>query len=551
MRKISLLNPYTVGFSTILLVIVLYFLSIDLIEQLELKTLDLRFKYSQRLVPSNRIVLVTIDNKSEDRIGRWPWGRDKHAKVIDNLSSWGAKVIGMDVIFPQPEENPVFKIFLDRNFKETIPENTVKRLKEEFDTDRILASSIERAGNVVLGYYFYTDPTEGEKATEHLTEEQKERVRKFIFSKAKIVSISQTKEGEKFLLRKGYGVETSIEEISRACKDYGFLNIFPDADGITRNAALAIQYSYRGGEDWYGSFPMQILKNYLGESNIILRVSEYGISPIAIGKKLIPNDTSGAILINYSIRSDSFPTYSFIDVMEGNVNPEEFKDKIVLIGITDPGLLRDSWATPVEIATPGIKIHANVIDTILHSRFISYSGRIELLNLIAVIFFGVILMVFIPRFSHAIYGAYLALFLFIGYRWLGYYMFKTMNVWINLVYPLGSIALVYTTEALYRNITTERKKRQIRSAFQTYVPPQVVNELIRNPEKLTLGGEKKNVSIFFSDIKEFSTISEKLSPEELVELINSYLTPMTEIIFKYEGTLDKYIGDAVVAFFGA
>ena len=558
LKKVRVTNSYTIGFFTLAVIVFFYFLPIDFIDQLELKTLDLRFKSSQQNISSDKIIIVTIDNKSEDKIGQFPWPRDTYAKVIDNLNKWGAKVIGIDVLFSKEEYNPLSEVLSKTDLKDRVPQDFVEEYNKNFDNDKILADSIKKAGNVVLGYYFFT---ESDEQVKHLTEEEKQKTKKLISKGLISLVSSEVKGDEKFLVRRGYGIETSIERISRAGKNYGFLNIFPDSDGVLRKATLPMKY--KSDKDWYSSFPLQILKNYLDE-NVQLGILDEGISNLVLGEKNIPVDTSGEILIDYSVPFDSFRTYPFVDVMNGTVdNPAKFKGKIVLIGITDPGLVRDTWTTPIQTVVPGIKVHAQTIYTMLNNWFISYSrtmvnnefiyysDKVNLFNLLAIILLGGVLIFAIPKFPHASYGAYTALLLLIGYSFAGFYLFKTMKIWINMVYPLSSIVLVYTTETLYRALTTERRAREIRGAFQTYVPPQIVDELIKNPEKLKLGGERKVISILYSDVKGFTTISEKLSPEELVEFMNSYFTPMSEIVFKYEGTVDKYIGDAVLAFYGA
>jgi len=552
-------NSYTIGLFTVAVILFLYFVPIDFINQLELKTFDLRFRTFQKKIPSQDIVIVTIDNKSEDKIGQFPWERDTYAKVIDNLDKWGAKVIGIDVIFPKKENDPLSEVLAKTDFKNKVSEDVIEEYKKKFDNDRILSESIKKAGNVVLGYYFLT---EGDEQVKHITEAEKQKAKRLI-SKAQISLVSSSVKGdEKFPLRRGYGIETSIEQISRACKNYGFLNIFPDSDGVLRKVTFVMKYEHE--KDWYGSFPLQILKNYFGEPTG-LEVSDNGISSVAFPEiKYIPVDASGALFVDYSVSSQSFPTESFVDVMTGAVdNPAKFKDKIVLIGITDPGLVRDTWPTPTDTVVPGIKIHAQTIDTVLNNRFISYartiinrqfvysSDIINVVNILAIVLLGMILVFAVPKVPHASYGAYISLLLAAGYVFAEFYLFHIMKVRLNIFYPFLSIALVYTTQTLYRALTTERKAREIRGAFQTYVPPQIVDELIKNPEKLKLGGERKVVSILYSDVKGFTTISEKLSPEELVEFMNGYLTPMSDIVFKYEGTLDKYIGDAVLAFYGA
>ncbi len=229
MKKLRIFNPYTIGFFTIAVIVFLYFLPIDFIDQLELKTLDLRFKSSQETVPSENIVIVTIDNKSEDKIGQFPWPRDTYAKVINNLSKWGAKVIGIDVIFSKEEANPLSEVLDKTDLEDRIPQDFIEEYQGKFDNDKILTDSIKKAGNVVLGYYFFT---EGDEQVKHLTEAEKQKAKKLLLKGMIPLVSSEVKGDEKFLVRRGYGIETSIEGISRACKNYGFLNIFPDSDGV-------------------------------------------------------------------------------------------------------------------------------------------------------------------------------------------------------------------------------------------------------------------------------------------------------------------------------
>jgi len=235
--------------------------------------------------------------------------------------------------------------------------------------------------------------------------------------------------------------------------------------------------------------------------------------------------------------------------MKGRIPAETFRNKIVLVGATAIGIY-DLRVTPFGATYPGVEIHATVIDNILHSNFLLHSSFTRFIDLCAIIIFGLLMGLIIPRLR-AVTGIIFAIILLIVFVAFNMFIFSGYNVWLNLIYPALTMLVIYLGITVYRYITEEREKKKIRGAFQYYLTASVINEMLKDPSKLKLGGDKKDLSVLFSDIRGFTTISEKLSPEELVHLLNEYLTAMTDIVFKYDGTLDKYMGDAIMAVFGA
>ena len=543
MKRHFSFNQYTIGLSLTFIVIILYFLQIDLINQVELKTLDLRFRSFRKTIPVSNIVIVTIDDASEDILGRWPWTRNVMAQAVENLHAWGAKVIGLDIVFSEKEVNPVSRIPWARELP-SVPATTIRRLEQGLDSDAKLASAIGKSGNVVLSYYFLT---EERKEIERLSANRRSSLRENINNGLVPVVRSTGHQPGSGMVRSGYGIEAGLPEFCHAGLSSGFLNIFPDSDDVVRKATLAM----REENEWYLSFPLQVARAYWEQPAVELEIGPLGITRFLLGDRRIPVNGRGEILVDYTVKNSSFPRYSFVDVLQGRVKAEAIRDKIVLIGITNPGLVQNTVATPVSIEVPGIEIHAQTIDTLLHQRFFACSGWVEIANIAAILLSGLILVLAIPHLPGAVSASFLAVFLLVGYGTTGFYLFREHHIWLNMVFPALSTGLTYTSGMLFRTIAVEKKSRFIRNAFQTYVPPQVVEQLVKNPEKLKLGGERKVVSVLFSDIKGFTTLSETLEPMQLAEFLNSYLTPMTGIIFKHQGTLDKYIGDAIVAFFGA
>ncbi|HOK79661.1 MAG TPA: CHASE2 domain-containing protein [bacterium] len=437
-----------------MILIILTFLPLKPIDFLEYKLLDFRFMFSKQHRLINNVVLVTIDNRSEDRIGRWPWDRTKIAQLINNISQGKPAVIGLDIVFAEKQISPLEKILSLPDAKSQLQKVNLEKIRKACDYDSQLAEAIAKASNVVLGYYFFTD------GPDTIPDEivQSDPRYKNIRLKSEVFPVLARVQNQKSLtVKKGHGLESSIELISSASKAQGYLNIFPDSDGVVRKSFLVMKQ----GQDWLSSFPLQILKIYRGASATPLTVTEVGIIQLKIGDWEIPVGLDGSLLVDYTKDLNSFPSYSVIDVLDGSVPPSVFSGKIVLVGITDPGLMRDNWITPTEIVSPGVKIHALTIATCLEGTYIYQVGYVDLLNLFFIIIFGFLLTVAIPRIK-LIQAAFLAIFLFIAYVMAAFLFFRKAHVALNMVYPLLCIVSVYTTETLrHTGISLTRALRKV------------------------------------------------------------------------------------------
>lgn len=255
------------------------------------------------------------------------------------------------------------------------------------------------------------------------------------------------------------------------------------------------------------------------------------------------------MLINYAGQQKTFPHYSIADILGDRIPASALKDKIVLVGATATGIY-DMRVTPFSSVYPGIEIHANIIDNILREHFLMRPDWTVVVDILLILVLGLLLGFILPKLK-AVWGALTTVLFFFGFFMLNRYLFVDKGVWINIVYPFLALLLVYIGVTIFRYMTEEREKKKIKGAFHYYLTASVINEMLKNPEKLKLGGEKKDLTVLFSDIRGFTTISEGLSPEMLVKLLNEYLTVMTDIVFKYDGLLDKYMGDAIMAVYGA
>ncbi|MDH4227713.1 MAG: adenylate/guanylate cyclase domain-containing protein [Deltaproteobacteria bacterium] len=510
---------FLIGVIVVIFSVVLFAVKPNLLTRIDLQFSDVMFKVRGPVAPPEDVVIVAVDEKSINEVGRWPWNRTKTAELIDGLNE--ASAVGLDIVFSEPQlPSPGC---LDEG------------------SDAALAASIRKAGNVVLGYYFRDDSTE---------EPSKLALDKLSDAKVKItrrVDGSKSEQGGAVaMVKKSTGVELNIEPILEAgAAGQGSFNVTPGTDGVLRTANLVIGYK----EGMYPVLSMEALKVYLGEQ-IIVNEGEYGVDSLNIGEAYIPTDEQGRFLLNYYGPGGTIKTYSAADVMNKRLPPGTFKDKVVFIGITEIGIY-DIRVTPMDPVFPGVEMHATVVGNVMEGNFIVKDAVTAFFTFLGILFLPLILAFVISR-THRTYvtlAAFAVLFLVSSV--VAYMLFAKAGMMVSLFYPLVSLSLAYVSMEAYRNLVVEGKSKFYKKAFSTYVPPQLVSEIIKNPEKLKLGGEKKIISVLFSDIRGFTTMSESLEPQRLVALLNSYLTPMTEIVFKEQGTLDKYIGDAIMAIFNA
>ncbi|MBW1710743.1 MAG: adenylate/guanylate cyclase domain-containing protein [Deltaproteobacteria bacterium] len=539
----------TLSLLLVLVLIVIFMIGFEYLEVMELKARDFRFKLRGPIEPGPEVVLAVVDEKSLDRIGRWPWPRSKIADLIRVLDEDGAKVIGFDIVFGEPDKNTNMELIRRlegeinrRGLKNKAVSRFLAKELELADNDLILAKTIAEVKTpVVLGYFLRI---ERDKSVAHITPEQiREQLKNAHYTFARLsspnVELDQTDLAQAFM------PVANILALSKTAASSGFMNMFQDIDGTVRWIPMVIRLH----DKYYLPLSLQkTLRFYLDDAPASTYVSEVGVEKVMVGKYELPTDELGRYLVNYRGPSYTFPHYSIADILEKRFKPGTFKNKIILTGATAVGVY-DMRTTPFETNYPGLEVHANVIDSILRQDFLVRPQWTTLLDIGMMIVAAVILGLVLPKIS-AVVGVVFGLGLLMAEGGLNY-LFFSKGIWLNLIFPSITVILVYTGITAFRYITEEREKKKIKGAFQTYLHPSVVNEVLKNPDMLKLGGQKKVLTVLFSDIKGFTTISENMDPEALVHLLNEYLTAMTDLVFKYDGLLDKYEGDAVMAIWGA
>lgn len=545
-RFVPKVSEVRLGLLLTLLAFFLFIANFEFFSLMSHKMFDLNFRARGPIAGKRDVVIIAIDQKSQDAFGRWPWTRTVIASVVDRIAKGNPKAVGLDIVFSYPEERPDFSL-AQRLIAKAPPHGPLRaELEDALDNanaDQRLADSIQGAGNVVPGYFFFTDPAEVKDLKMDLEADYR------IVKHSRFAAIKYPGSGRRdFPMINAVGVKPNIKTITDSAPVTGYFNMVPESDGTLRKVINVIRFNGK----YFPSLSLQVLGLYYGGPPKIV-FSDGGVEGFEVGKTFISSDETGASYINYYGGEEQFPAVSIADLMGPAYDSPEaleklFKDKIVLVGATAIGIY-DMRVTPFGIQ-PGMMVHANFIQSVLDGRELKRANWFLIFDAFSIMVVGVTLTLAMRRLK-VFGGLLLALILMASYILFQRYMFVERNTLLDVLYPLIAIIMVYGGIALYNYFVESKEKQYVKKAFEHYLSPAVIGKIMEDPGKLKLGGETRVLTASFSDIKGFSTISEGLTPDALVELLNEYLTEMTDIVMENQGTLDKYIGDAIVAFFGA
>jgi adenylate cyclase len=544
-----LINPATITFSVVLAVLLLFSWGVPILDQFELKTYDLRCASRKPRGPQAPVALAVVDEKSLDALGRWPWPRSTIARLVDSLSGHGARVIGFDMGFLEPDahsaemialiEQTIAQVYLDLPMLADV----LRRRLQAGDNDQVLAQSIARSpAAVVLGYFFHMDgaDTQAGLTAGHIAA----RLDLLDQSKYPLVMVADPNAAENVFI-KAHAPECNLESLSRHAAAAGYFTLSSDIDGVVRWAPVIIQC----GQDIFQPLSVLCAWHYLDKPRMMVQVDRFGVQGIHIGEGFIPTDESGRLLINYLGPPKTFPHYSISDILAGRVDREAFFGKIVLVGATANGIY-DMRSTPLAPVYPGAEIHATIIDNILSQDFMSKPRWAGAYDVVAILLLGLMTGLVLPR-TGAAKGLLFAAALFAAHIAAAQWLFGNTRVWLNIIYPLLVLSLNYTGITVYHYLTEERERKKIKGAFRQYVAPLVIEKMLQEPDRFKLGGEVKELTVLFSDLEKFTSYSEKYAPEQMTQFLSEYFEKMTEQIFARQGTLKEYVGDELMAIFGA
>jgi adenylate cyclase len=519
------------------------------LELLELKAYDLRLLARGPLSPSGRVVVAAIDEESLERVGRWPWDRDVMARLTRKIDAMRPKAVGYDISFsyPQPSAAGDELVRLARAAKTqglfSITPAFVQYLKQriqEANPDGQLALALAQAKQPhVLGYHFDLDPESAQRETSAANT---------LDHAARYVGVKQVDGGSDADLSatpRGYRPKTNIPLLAKQAAAQAFFNVLPDRDGTIRRYPLVMDFE----EKHYQPLAAAMFGYALPRTMPVLLVTGHGVIGVQWGRHVARTDDAGRMLVNYLGPAGTIPHVPAWKILRGAKDPRAFEDRYVLVGVTAPTVY-DLRVTPTGVAYPGLEIHATVLENMLSQNFIVRPGWAPLFDIAAIWVFSLATLAFLWRMRPSL--SVPAFFILAGlFIWGNQYFFTVKQFWLGLIYPLMAFLGSYLLLIAYRFMFSDRQKKQIKSAFGKYLDPGVVQQVTEDPQRLSLGGEKCVLTVLFSDIRGFTAISESLSPDELVKLLNDYLTEMTDIVMGNRGLLDKYIGDAVMAVYGA
>lgn len=494
------------------------------LESLRLKTFDLYQHIKPREMTTSPVVIVDIDEKSLKALGQWPWPRTLVADLVTKLKSLGAAGIAFDVIFA--EEDRMSPAQAVNSFRNLDPE-TAAKLRAMPSNDEVMAQALKSA-RVVLGQSGV--PVAPPKPD---------------------VSLPQTgfamlgPDPSPFLVTFA-GLLRNVPQLEQAAAGRGVLTIRSERDGIVRRVPLVM----KAGDLLVPAMTLELLRVVTNSGAIRIKTDPAGIQSVAVPGLEIPTDRNGMLWVNFN-EHDPDRYVSAKDVLEGNVPPDRFSGRLVLIGTSSVGLL-DIKTTPLDAAIPGVEIQAQILENALTKSVLAYPNYAVGVELLTAILFGLVIVVFAPMV-----GALPLLILGVAIGSVltaaSWYFYSEKGTLFDLSFPLLSSFIIYITVVFISYFREQKDRQRIRSAFGQYLSPALVEQLAQSPDKLKLGGETRNMTILFSDVRGFTTISEsfKHDPQGLTRLMNSFLTPLTNAIIEEKGTIDKYMGDAIMAFWNA
>jgi adenylate cyclase len=494
------------------------------VEELRVRTFDSFQRIDPRVKTARPVTIVDIDEASLAKLGQFPWPRTRIADLITNLTKLGAVVIAFDIVFSEPDRlNPDVAADTFRD----LDEETRSRLRALPSNDQILADAMRRS-RVVLG-------------ESGLLQVQSE------FDKSlPLTGLAMLGEEPQQFMLDWPGLLRNVPVLEAAAAGRGLFTIKPERDGIVRRVPMMMQA--QGAT--MPSLSFEMLRVATGTDTILIRTDQAGIKSFAVKGIPVPTDRNGQLWVHFA-RSDPSIYVPAVNVLEGRVAPEKIKGQLVLIGTSAVGL-NDNKTTPVSPAMPGVEIHAQVIESALTRAVLSQPNYGIAVEFCAAIVFGILVIAFAPLFGPITLVAVGALFatLLIGTSW---YFYTQQRLLIDFTYPLLSTTSIYLTLIFTSFVREQRQRKQIRTAFAQYMSPALVEQLAQSPEKLVLGGEEREMTIMFSDVRGFTSISEsyKNDPQGLTALMNRFLTPLTNAILERKGYIDKYMGDAIMAFWNA
>ena len=518
------------------------FYRIGLVDRLTENLYDYSLQLTMPRTVDERIVILDIDEKSLMEEGRWPWSRNRMAMLMDKLfDNYAVAVVGFDVVFAEKDESSglaVLQGLAQDQLKEVRQfRNILTQIQPQLEYDKLFASKI-MGRKVVLGYYLTN---------------QKNKLASGVLPEPTFPAGTFKGRSTGFTAWNGYGA--NLTELQQAAAGAGHFNPKVDIDGMVRRVPMLVEYNGA----YYEALSLAMVRTLLGQTELLpgfveSRAGGYsGLEWLELrsssGSLKIPVDGEVATYVPYRGRQGSFVYISIADVMHDRVDPSQLKGKIVLVGTTAPGLM-DLRSTPVSEVYPGVEVHANMISGILDQNLKERPVYMLGAEVVWLLLIGVVMSLLLPQLSPP-RAVLVSIFMFTGTAGLSLVSWQYWNTMMPVANSWVMIALIFCLNMSYAYFFTSRTKSQIARLFGQHVPAEVVEEMAKHPENASVEGESREMTILFSGVSGFTSISQGLSPKELTSLMDEFLTPLSHVVYKHRGTIDKYMGDRIMAFWGA
>jgi adenylate cyclase len=490
--------------------------------------------------PSGAVVIARIDDKSIAELGRWPWGRDVEARLVRALIDYHAAVVGFDVMMPERDSADIQREQISRQLKGRRPGDSQLHTMLEQSNDSLLADAIRAHGAAYLGYSFSGLEIEQVKGQDLVGFRSA-----FLEPRPIFYNRVMKSAGANDTTMRAAAYLPPIPVLNSAARGVAYVNIDLDKDGEARSYPTVVRFNQRYCVPLF----LAIVDAYSQHTPIGLRFDTHGVSSISIGGSQIPVDELGRMVVHFRGPTGTIPWFSISDIINHRIPPDALKDRIVFIGLTAHAL-GDRFVTPVGADFPGVEIQANAADNVLLGDFLVHDQPLWSEEEWAGIIIGVAIT-FVAAYMTAISGATIAVILGAGYFLFAMHLLNANGEILGVVFPLLVLAFTYIFVMSWRYFAEGAEKRYLRHVFEHYLNPDVISSVVDNPTGLKLGGERRHLTILFSDIVNFTSRAERTDPEPLVALLNTYMTVMTNLILEGGGVVDKLMGDGIMAFWGA
>lgn len=534
----------------------------DALYMVEAKLFDFKVKLRGTQKKPTKVGVLAIDEKSLQKFGSWPFSRRFYDQAFRNLKTLGVQWIGYDAIYADRERANIEDISSEMASMVGLTNKIqlagslakIQSLRDVSPADASFRSGMQEFQNIVMGYFYFASERE---ATTNLGKADKFKgLDMMLGSEIQGIDMPEGRTMDDYLLTKAYGLVANTPYLAEATPHFAFFNNDADDDAINRWITLVTNVNGH----LMPSLGLKTIAEYLNRE-IFVFFNSTGIESIALVNRDDESDTielpvdangQGRMLLNHRGPGRSFYHFSLVDAYNNTFSEKEkkaLKDSVLLLGATATGT-NDIRPNPFDPTIDGVENHAALMDNILSKNFFKRPASIFKIERSIVLVVG-FLFTLILMGTSALWSGLSVLTFLVGYYYVDKFLWFSNGIWAYMAVPCVEIGLMFTVVTLYKYMTEEREKKKVKGAFQHYLSPEVIDQVLDNPDQLRLGGEKKELTVFFSDVRGFTTISESLSPEKLCELMNEYFTPMTGIVLRSKGVLDKYIGDAIMAFWGA